>query len=166
MARSREIADRTARGVAMTLPTPSGLKYALAVTPTEYSRLARRRATFRAAACQRLCFEAWRHVGASRRLIRRRPLRGGSADDPLTEKIRGALLAGLLPPIDGRLYAGKAAGDRVCACCALSIAEGEVEYEPRSAPGLHAHLGCFVAWRTESALLDTGGVTDISAPAH
>ena len=124
------------------------------MSPRLSAVMARERALFYAAACKRLHHEAWRQIIASKRLLRCIGISGGAASDPLTEKIRAALQVGVLPRIDDRTWAGKAAGDRVCACCALPIRAGEIEYEPQAASRQYAHLPCFFAWRQESARLE------------
>lgn len=118
-----------------------------------YSASALRRAAHRASSADRVAHRAWQLIAASQKLLSSRAIRGG-ASDPLDEKIRAALRSGVLPQIDERLWAGKARGDRACACCTLPIARGEVEDEPQAAPGLYAHLRCFTSWRAESGALD------------
>jgi hypothetical protein len=73
---------------------------------------------------------------------------------PLGEKIKAAIGAGTLPRIDHRVWAAKATGDRVCACCGAVIERETPEYEPQAGPGLYAHVACFTVWQTESARLD------------
>ena len=118
----------------------------------EHAALARRRAEQCMAASARLCASARQEIAASRRRSRRR-IAGGSATDPVTEVIRGALRAGALPQIDRRAWAGKAYGNHSCVCCSLHIPAGDAEYEPQGAPGRYAHIACFTAWHVESARL-------------
>ena len=119
------------------------------ISPQRWAEMAILRAKERAADSDRACVRSWQRIAASQELLRQ-DIRGGSAADTLNEKIRAALIAGTLPRVDFRLWAGKASGNRVCACCELPIARGQVEYEPQSAPGLYAHLPCFTVWRAES----------------
>lgn len=125
------------------------------VSLVERAELARSRAEQLVALSDVKCFRAWQQIAASQQRLR--PHISGGATDPLNEKIRAALLAMTLPPIDGRAWAGKArSGDHRCTCCAAPITAGEPEYEPRDQAGLYAHLACFTAWRDESALLTQG----------
>jgi hypothetical protein len=127
----------------------------IAVSPVRHATDARRRAQAYTVACDRLLYDAWHAIAASKRRLRPR-IRGGSALDPVTETVRAALRAGALPRIDGRSWAGQAYGNHPCACCGSHIQAGDAEYEPQGAQGRYVHIACFTVWRVESARLEQG----------
>ena len=68
------------------------------------------------------------------------------------EVIRARLIDGSLPAITGAAWAGAAAGDHRCVCCHRTIRATDIEYEPRDQVSMHAHIGCFALWLSESRL--------------
>ena len=90
-----------------------------------------------------------------------------SAETPaaLRAKIRAALIAGTLPCISGRVWAGATRAEgHVCVGCGLAIDARDLEYEPRDHLGFFAHIGCFNLWADESALMQKGdAAADTSA---
>jgi hypothetical protein len=126
---------------------------------------AREWAAQRMAASAAVCFRAWGRIASCQKRISRRAFRGGSALDPRIAKIRAALLAGALPRINHKAWAGRAMGDHACICCSSVIARDDAEYESPALPGRYAHIACFTVWRAESARLEQadGGVPGATA---
>ena len=68
-------------------------------------------------------------------------------------RIRAALVAGTLPPVDGQAWAGKGFGRLRCACCGSTIELGAPKFETQAPAGWHAHARCFTLWVAESRAL-------------